>query len=489
MRQVPDISLSAAGATPGYLFEGGPNGSTPSLQQVGGTSLASPAFAGVIAILNQAVGGRVGNINPMLYQLAGASFDGSPLRDITKGNNEIVCGAAAAGDAGSPDGGDWPDAGCSDSGLYGYVATTGYDCASGLGSIDAYNLVSAWLGMAATNTGLVASPNPTAEGATVSLTATVSVEGTNTNALGGSVTFAFQSYTITGAPDLSWELGTVTITGGSTTGGQAVLETVVPPGLVKPGHQEVDVVAMYTGDVNHRPSNSTKTSLAFAPLSFAIVPSTLSLAPGATESFATTGGHPPVQWLVAMDTSGGYYSGASITADGGFTADPSSSYVEVEAIDSYGAEAIAHVTVGSPTPPAPWDVDAGIDSGPGDAGADSGTHDAAVDSSAHDAGADSTTTDAGAHDASAANSSRDVAAGDGAVSTGDAGHARDAVADHVSSADAAEQGNSSGGGCTMSGVRTRTESAPLGAFGSLLVGIGFMRQRRRSGGLPSRHRL
>src|SRR5262249_15946477 len=105
----------------------------------GGTSFSSPAFAGIMAIVNQktlsdepnvTVDGRQGLANYVLYLLAAAeNFSscnssnrtnptfGAPsgciFNDITVGNNTV------------------PDA------MPGYTATTGYDLASGLGSVDA----------------------------------------------------------------------------------------------------------------------------------------------------------------------------------------------------------------------------------------------------------------------------------------------------------------------------------------------------------------
>ncbi len=216
MRQVPDLVLSAASATPGYFIEctfvagmfGGDDcsgtGGSPEGTAVGGTSASSPSFAGIVAILDQATGERLGNINPMLYELAASSSASSVFHDIVSGNNEVVCGPGAS-DAGGPTGGDWPDAGCGAAGLYGYAAIPGYDCASGNGSVDAYNLVSAWLGATPTETVLVPSPTITSEGDTVTLTATVDVKGTNPNPVGGAVTFMFQSYGADCANDLSWE--------------------------------------------------------------------------------------------------------------------------------------------------------------------------------------------------------------------------------------------------------------------------------------------
>src|SRR5580692_11766501 len=123
-----------------------------------------------MALANQATGGRLGNVNPLLYALNASAP--TAFHDITTGNNEVTCKAS--------------DPGCPAGKLYGYAATTGYDCASGLGSLDATNLVSAWAALTPTATTLSPSVTTTSEGASVTLNSTVEVIGTNPNALGGS---------------------------------------------------------------------------------------------------------------------------------------------------------------------------------------------------------------------------------------------------------------------------------------------------------------
>jgi MYXO-CTERM domain-containing protein len=434
MRQVPDVVLSAASATPGYFIEctfaagkfGGEDcsgtGGSPEGTAVGGTSAASPSFAGIVAILNQANGERLGNVNPMLYELAASPSASSVFHDIVSGNNEVVCGPGAT-DAGDPPDAEWPDAGCGAAGLNGYVAIPGYDCASGNGSIDGYNLVSAWLGATPTQTVLVPSPTITSEGATVTLTATVDVKGTNPNLVGGVVTFAFQSYGTDCSNDLSWELGSTTITGGTPTSGTAVLQTTVPPGLVIPGRQRVDLVAAYGGDTHHLASQSSKVSLGFGPVTFAVTPATLATAPDAGTAFSTTGGvTPPVRWFILADTTQQFsmegFSASSIEEDSGaFSAAPNNGYVLIEALDKYGAEALSEVTVGSPDGGSPWATDGGTSLCPPDGGAsDAGSNDAG--GAVQDAPADGTVHDGGTTTAGSGGGCNCEAAGGAAGSSG-----------------------------------------------------------------------
>jgi len=143
-RDVPDVSFSASPLQDAYLicsenlqnnpptptcasgfgFRDGPAGN---LTTVGGTSVGPPAMAGIVALINQVTGHTTGsgNINPVLYPLAAHSptaFD-----DITIGNNMVPF---------SPP--------CVASTQIGYNALPGYDLATGLGSIDAFFLVTNW---------------------------------------------------------------------------------------------------------------------------------------------------------------------------------------------------------------------------------------------------------------------------------------------------------------------------------------------------------
>jgi subtilase family serine protease len=143
-RYLPDVALTAAGHD-GYLVyrEGG-------LYMVGGTSASSPAFAGLMAIVDQYTGGRNGNPNTRLYSLATQAP--AAYHDVTTGSIAVPCAG------GSP--------GCSTSAgavgkMNGYSAGAGYDLASGLGSVDAYAVAFNWGARAAAGPVIGwLSPNP-----------------------------------------------------------------------------------------------------------------------------------------------------------------------------------------------------------------------------------------------------------------------------------------------------------------------------------------
>lgn len=132
-RDVPDVSFSAA-IHDGYVICTQNSCATNQIGIIGGTSASSPAFAGVMAIINQAAG-RQGLANYKLYELAQnpSAFCDSNSRsnptvappsscifnDVTSGNNSVP-------------------------GLIGFSAGPAFDLVSGLGSVNASNLVNAW---------------------------------------------------------------------------------------------------------------------------------------------------------------------------------------------------------------------------------------------------------------------------------------------------------------------------------------------------------
>jgi subtilase family serine protease len=149
MRAVPDVSLSAADHDGYFMVENG------AFWIVSGTSVASPSFAGVMALVTAKENGKgQGSANPRLYALTAAVPD--PFHPTPSGNNNVpgVAGFSADG------------------------AT--YNLATGLGSVDGALLENGW------NTSSPSDP-PT-------LALTPTVESANLDA-GGSETIQFTTVT------------------------------------------------------------------------------------------------------------------------------------------------------------------------------------------------------------------------------------------------------------------------------------------------------
>ena len=136
-RLVPDVAFQASTNSPGFLFcaddigSACANGTTVStaFDIGGGTSFATPAFAEMVAVLNSDTGSfGLGNLNPTLYKIAATSAGASVFHDITSGTSACTAG----------------DPGCSAAGQSGFAAGTGYDEATGLGSVDYLQLLATW---------------------------------------------------------------------------------------------------------------------------------------------------------------------------------------------------------------------------------------------------------------------------------------------------------------------------------------------------------
>ncbi|MGA7155437.1 MAG: Ig-like domain repeat protein [Acidobacteriaceae bacterium] len=117
----------------------------------GGTSISSPQFAGIMAIINQKTGSAQGIPGLKLYKLA--AQQPSAFHDITAGSTIAVpcststpsCTTTKTGDAYGI--------------LTGYNTATGYDLATGLGSVDIANLVNQWQSISFTSSTTALSVN------------------------------------------------------------------------------------------------------------------------------------------------------------------------------------------------------------------------------------------------------------------------------------------------------------------------------------------
>ncbi len=130
-RDIPDISFTASPNQDGYLICSqsscvtGYRNTDTTFDVIGGTSAPTPAFAGIVALINQKLGAPQGNINPDLYtQATSAPW---AFHDITTGNNIVSCTTGT---------------GCINGSL-GYSAGTGYDLVTGLGTPDVGALINA----------------------------------------------------------------------------------------------------------------------------------------------------------------------------------------------------------------------------------------------------------------------------------------------------------------------------------------------------------
>jgi hypothetical protein len=302
VRDVPDVSLSAAAAHDPYLFcyEGdcqwttGSDGSITldEADLVGGTSAASPSMASIMALVEQKTGNFQGVANYELYSLAAAQTSGScnsssrtdptqpstcVFNDITMGSNAVPC-LDPSQDCGGTDGpvvvGAPPttDSGnaIGDADMNGYSATAGYDLASGLGSVNISNLVNSWSkqSLAASSTTLTLSQTTFQHGTAITLSGAVTpASGTGTptggvviqasSASGGVVSFPLAAGAFSGS--------TINLPGGSYT-----------------------VAAVYSGDGVYAVSTSTPVSVTVSPENSTVTGSSFAFSPNRISNGAQT---------------------------------------------------------------------------------------------------------------------------------------------------------------------------------------------------------
>jgi len=269
-RDIPDVSLFASNgfsqaswavcadnvandqATPYtdcQLVDGKPTSAT-TLSGYGGTSAAAPTFAGMLALISQSVGGRLGNPNPVLYSLA--ENQPSAFNDITVGNNSVNCLT------GSPN--------CNSNGfMTGYNSGTGYDYASGLGSINTTSLLTNWPSVTFTpssttlelgestsslGTGAIVTTHGTPIDFSIAISPGASVTGNVSLITDSNVSVMPNS----GAPNGFFPVNTNPAENGIVTGGTDAL----------PGGS-YNVYAYYGGDTNYAASKSNAVPVTIGP--------------------------------------------------------------------------------------------------------------------------------------------------------------------------------------------------------------------------------
>ncbi len=227
VRDTPDLSLNASPYDDGYLFCFFGNCQVETLNGqtiledagvIGGTSASAPAMAGIMALVEQKNGAFQGQADYSFYQLAAkdsaSSCDSSTMtqptlgstcnfHDVTLGNNSVP-GIEGYGTSTT----DW-------------TAGTGYDLATGLGTVDAANLVANW--------GTVA--------ATTGSTTTLTVDGS----------------TVTHGQPLTVHIHVAAASGSSIPTGDVALETDKYGDI---GNVTLDATGSYSGPVSNLPGGT-----------------------------------------------------------------------------------------------------------------------------------------------------------------------------------------------------------------------------------------
>jgi hypothetical protein len=268
----------------------------------GGTSTAAPAFAGILAMVEQKTGSRLGQAAQELYALYNGSHAASVFHDVVTGNNSVPCVSGTPNCALDSE---------SDYFETGYNALTGYDLASGLGSVDATQLVNYWnssIGSAAATVTVNATPNP----ATIaqSVTVTISVSGSSGTPT-GTVVLTSGSY----------NSGAKTLGSSGCTAASCVI--TVPADSLAVGTDTLTVT--YSGDTTYATTTNSSTTVTVTGLtaSVSVIPSPTSInsnqiltVSGTVTCTGTCTGSTTPTGTVTL-TGGGYNSGAQTLSNSG----------------------------------------------------------------------------------------------------------------------------------------------------------------------------
>jgi hypothetical protein len=319
VRDIPDVSFFASNGGPlangtdvTYVIcqsDTNPQGSTTptgascnlntpyaDFTLVGGTSASTPAFAAVMALVNQSTGQRQGNANYVLYNLASSdsNYTGGAcvtsngttpqlpnaacvFHDINKGNNTMACDSGTANCSNQTAFGSgqfgvlvcntatnsntpaWQTCPLADNGVPAFQSTTKYDLATGLGSINVGNLLTKWTSAirTATTTNITPASSGSPSGSKFTATVTVSPAPPSGEAVslvalgsGGAVLGSYGPFSLSA-------------------GSASVSTNLLPPGTT-------NVEGSYGGDATLAASTSSSVALS-GTVAGANLPSTLTV--------------------------------------------------------------------------------------------------------------------------------------------------------------------------------------------------------------------
>jgi hypothetical protein len=256
-RFLPDVAVAAADHDGYVLCLGGScQGSNPSFSILSGTSVSAQVFGGIMALVVQNTGVRVGIANYALYNLAAIEHPTSPVNttcdasnittppggtcvfnDVTSGNTNLTLVTPSE---------------------TGFSAGTGYDEATGLGSVNVTNLVNQW---------------HTAVNKATTTTLTLN-NGTPVNVTHGSAVQFLATVAPVVLPGPQVPTGTISLVAGSTTGqgvdffplsGGTVNSVSVNSSTVFLPGGTYSVKAHYGGDGTYLGSDSLPTTVTITP--------------------------------------------------------------------------------------------------------------------------------------------------------------------------------------------------------------------------------
>ena len=272
-RDTPDISFSASGHDAyivcfGNLPFGGCTGNASTggitFSSNYGTSASAPSMAAIAALLDQKLGGPQGSLNPLIYRLANRVYSSAFHDDTIASSGVSNCTVAIPSMCNNSTPGPTTLTG----GQPGYLLTTGYDLATGWGSLDVANFLTA-----AASAGLATTTKLTGSSGTLTGTQTLTFNVTVAPGSGSSASVP------TGTVQIFASGVAISPVVPINASGQVVYNissTLLPFGLS-------EITAVYAGDSNFEASTSNVLSLTLNPTGTAASTLTLTATPASTD--------------------------------------------------------------------------------------------------------------------------------------------------------------------------------------------------------------
>ena len=318
VRDIPDVSLFAANGIWGHYYvfcwsdtaNGGAScsGAPNTWAGAGGTSFSSPIMAGIQALVNQKTGSKWGNPNPVYYQLAANEYgsSGNPscnstsgnsvgnsciFYDVTQGDMDVNC--TGTNNCYTPSGTNGVLSTSSSSYSQAYGTTTGWDFATGIGTVNAYNLATNW------NSGVVTPPSSIAISSVSSSSVTLLRSGS------ASLTVNLTRSNFTGSVTLSTSTlptGVTATYSQPSTGNSGTISLKANSTAAPVSNQPITITASGSGVSATATFSLTVTAPAIAISS--VSPSSVALARGSSASLTVSLTRSNFSGSVTLSTSG-----------------------------------------------------------------------------------------------------------------------------------------------------------------------------------------
>jgi pseudomonalisin len=321
-RDTPDVSFAASPIHDPYwvCFDHVCGGGA------GGTSASAPSMAAIAALLNTAAGTAQGNLNPLIYRLANSPAASSIFHDATVASSGVT---TCTVDTPSMCNNSTPALTSLTGGLAGYLLTSGYDQATGWGSLDVGNFIRAAVPVK-TTLALTTNATQVATTQSFSTTATLNPAADSVAAPTGTVQFESNGVALASSVALANNSASSTLS------------------LTTPG--TYTLTAAYSGDAYYSPSTSSPVQVIVTamPPSFTLSPasSSLSFASGAATGNSNS---------IGLTSTSGFVGNVALSCNisGGTAAFPPTCAISPTSLTlAANGTATATVTIASTAPQA-----------------------------------------------------------------------------------------------------------------------------------------